>query len=88
MSEVNGKYGKYYNPGSLASERYIKEKQYLTNHFGRKTITLVKKLKKHQVAKSDIIKITGHNNERGLDVYDSGDEEQQKHLYRIIESKA
>ena len=56
----------------------------LTNHSVRKT--LVNKLKKHQVAKSDIITITGHNNERGLDAYDSGDEEQQKHLSNCIEN--
>ena len=50
----------------------------LTNHTARKTV--VKKLKQHQVPKCDIIVITGHNNERGLDPYDSGDEQQQQTL--------
>ena len=40
--------------------------------------TLVEKLKKAKVQKSDIIGITGHSTEAGLDPYDSGDETQQK----------
>ena len=43
-----------------------------TNHSARKT--LVKKLKSSKVPKSEIIGITGHNSEAGLDAYDSGDE--------------
>ena len=45
----------------------------VTNHSARKT--LVKKLKKNMVPKSDIITITGHTTEAGLDDYDSGNEE-------------
>ena len=47
----------------------------LTNHSARKT--LVKKLKRNHIAKSEIIGITGHNSEAGLDAYDSGDEDQR-----------
>ena len=56
----------------------------LTNHTARKTV--VKKLKQHQVPKCDIIAITGHNNERGLDPYDSGDEQQQQTLSNCVEN--
>ena len=56
----------------------------ITNHSARKT--LVKKLKKHQLPKSDIITITGHNTEAGLDAYDSGDEVQQKIVSFAIDS--
>lgn len=55
----------------------------LTNHSARKT--LVKKLKKRQVPKSDIITITGHNSEAGLDAYDSGDEHHQEALSLAID---
>ena len=56
----------------------------ITNHSARKTV--VKKLKHNQFAKSDIITITGHNNERGLDPYDSGDEAQQKQMSLSIDN--
>ena len=56
----------------------------ITNHSARKTV--VKKLKQQQVPKSDIISITGHNNERGLDAYDSGDEHHQQILSNCIEN--
>ena len=45
--------------------------KHLANHSARKA--LVKKLKQQQVPKSEIIRITGHNREAGLDAYDSGD---------------
>ena len=48
--------------------------------------TLVKKLKQQQVPKSEIISITGHNREAGLDAYDSGNEVQQKQLSHFIDS--
>ena len=48
----------------------------LTNHSARKTA--VKKMKKAGIPKSEIIAITGHANERGLDDYDSGDDIQQE----------
>ena len=40
--------------------------------------TLVKKIKQQQVPKSEIISITGHNCEAGLNAYDRGDKVQQK----------
>ena len=48
----------------------------LVNHSTRKA--LVKKLKQHQVPKSEIISITGYTSEAGLDAYDSDDEVKQK----------
>ena len=50
--------------------------KYLANHSARKT--LVKKLIQQQIPKSEIISISGHNCEAGLDAYDKGDELQQK----------
>ena len=46
----------------------------------------MKKLKQQQVPKSEIISITGHNREAGLDAYDSGDEVQQKQLSHFIDN--
>ena len=48
--------------------------------------TLVKKIKQQQVPKSEIISITGHNCEAGLDAYDRGDKGQQKQLYHFIDN--
>ena len=45
----------------------------LTNHSARKT--LVKKVRQNYIPKSEIIGITGHSPEAGLDAYDSGNEE-------------
>ena len=56
--------------------------KHLANHSAKKT--LVKKLKQQQVPKSEIISITGHNREAGLDAYDSGDQVQQKQLSHFI----
>ena len=53
-----------------------------TNHSARKA--LVKKSKQQQVRKSEIISITGHNRDGGLDAYDSGDEVQQKQLSYLL----
>ena len=55
--------------------------KHLENHTARKTV--VKKLKQQQVSKSEVISITGHNREVGLDAYDSGDEMQQKYLFHL-----
>ena len=49
-----------------------------TNHSVRKT--LVKKMRKEHLPKSEIITITGHNTEAGLDAYDSGDEDMQRKI--------
>ena len=55
----------------------------LTNHSARKTV--VKKLRKSGASRSEIIEVTGHSNERGLDPYDSGDEAQQRQLSHAID---
>ena len=56
----------------------------LTNHSARKT--LVKKLKSNNVPKSEIIGITGHTNEAGLDAYDSGDKREQQMMSYAIDN--
>ena len=56
----------------------------LTNHSARKT--LVKKLKQNQLPRSEIISITGHSTEAGLDPYDSGDENQQRVISNAIDN--
>ena len=55
----------------------------VTNHMMRKT--LVKKLKNKHVPKSDIITVTGHKTEAGLDDYDSGNEEHQESISHKID---
>ena len=54
-----------------------------TNHSARKT--LVKKLRKEHLPKSEIITITGHKTEAGLDAYDSGDEDMQREISLAID---
>ena len=58
----------------------------LTNHTARKT--LVKKLKKSHVTRSEIIAITGHSRETGLDPYDGGDEVEQRYHSNILDNVA
>ena len=65
------------------SPRQNSEKQF-ANHSARKK--LIKKLKQQQFPKSEIISITGHNREAGLDAYDSGGEVQQKQLSHFIDN--
>ena len=55
----------------MVANSYLEGNKRITNRSRRKT--LVKKLKRSKVTKSDVIKITGHTNEGGLDVYGSGD---------------
>ena len=43
-------------------------------------------MKQQQVPKYEIISITGHNREAGLDAYDSGEEVQQKQLSHFIDN--
>ena len=50
----------------------------LTSHSARKT--LVNKLKKTNVERSSIVKVTGHRNLQSLDDYDEGDEAEQRDL--------
>ena len=56
----------------------------LTNHSARRTV--INKMRRNNIPKSDIIAVTGHRTEAGLDAYDSGDEDQQFHLSRAIDN--
>ena len=56
----------------------------LTNHSARRTV--INKMRRNNIPKSDIIAVTGHRTEAGLDAYDSGDEEQQYSLSRAIDN--
>ena len=53
-----------------------------SNHSARKTV--VKKLKTAGLERSSIVKVTGHRNEKSLDDYDEGDENEQRQLSRTI----
>ena len=68
----------------LSNSPLQNSEKHLANYSARKT--LVKKLKQQQVLKSEIISITEHNREAGLDAYDSGNEVQQKQLSHFIDS--
>ena len=59
----------------IMSKSPLETWKHITNHSARKT--LVKRLKQNNVAKSEIISITGTSAEAGLDPYDSGDEKHQ-----------
>ena len=59
-----------------------KGEKHLVNHSAKKT--LAKKLKQKQFEKSEIISITAHNREAGLDAYDSGGEVEQKQLSHLL----
>jgi len=54
----------------------------LSNHSTRKTV--VKKLKTADLVRSSIAKVTGHRNEKSLDDYDEGDENEQRQLSHTI----
>ena len=56
-----------------------------TNHSARKT--LVKKLKKANVERSGIVKVTGHRNTQSLDDYDEAHEDEQRQLSHAISSR-
>ena len=56
----------------------------LTNHSARKT--LVKKLRQNYIPKSEIVGITGHNSEAGLDACDNRNEEQQRAISNAIDT--
>ena len=58
----------------------------ITNHSARRTV--INKMRRNNIPKSDIIAVTGHRTEAGLDAYDSGDEEQQYNLSRAIDNIA
>ena len=56
-----------------------------TNHGARKTT--VSKLKKANVERSDIVKVTGHRSVQSLDDYDEADEEEQRRLSSAISKR-
>ena len=60
---------------NVISKSPMEKSKHITDHLVRKT--LVKRLKQNNVAKSEIISITGHSTEEGLDTYDSGDKQHQ-----------
>ena len=53
-----------------------------SNHSARKAV--VKKLKIAGLERSSIVKVTGHRNEKSLDDYDEGDENEQRQLSHTI----
>ena len=61
---------------NVISKSSLETSKHITNHSARKTV--VKRLKPNNAAKSELIFITGHSTEAGLDPYDSGDEKQQR----------
>ena len=56
-----------------------------TNHSARKTT--VSKLKKANLERSDIVKVTGHRSVQSLDDYDEADEEEQRRLSSAISKR-
>ena len=56
-----------------------------TNHSARKTI--VSKLKKANVERSGIVKVTGHKTIQSLDDYDEANEEEQRQLSYAISGR-
>ena len=53
-----------------------------SNHSARKTV--VKKLKTAGLEQSLIVKVTGHQNEKSLDDFDKGDENEHRQLFHTI----
>ena len=56
-----------------------------TNHSARKTV--VSKLKKANVERSGIVKVTGHKTIQSLDDYDEANEEEQRQLSYAISGR-
>ena len=56
-----------------------------TNHSARNTT--VSKLKKANVERSDIVKVTGHRSVQSLDDYDEADEEEKRRLSSAISKR-
>jgi len=54
----------------------------ITNHSARKTT--VRKLKSAGIPKCEIKNITGHSTEKGLDAYDSGNEDEMHAMSKVI----
>ena len=66
-------------------ENQLNSGKKMTNYSARKTAVKKMQLQRKGVSRSDIIAITGHASEKGLDSYDEGDERQQKTLSNIID---
>ena len=58
--------------------------KWLTNHSARKTLP---SLKRNHLPRSEIISITGHNTEIGLESYDTSDKSQQQVISNTINNK-
>ena len=71
------------NMKNVISKSQLETSKHITNHLVRKT--LVKRLKQN-ITKSEIISVTGHSTEAGLDRYDSGDEKQQQAISNAIDN--
>ena len=69
---------------NVISKSPLQISKHITNHSARKT--LVKRLKQNNVAKSEIISVTGHSTEACLDPYDNGDEKQQQAISNAIDN--
>ena len=69
---------------NVISKPPLEASKHITNHLARKT--LVKILKQNNIAKSEIVSITGHSTAAGLDPYDSGDEKQQQAISNAIDN--
>ena len=69
---------------NVISKPPLEASKHITNHLARKT--LVKILKQNNIAKSEIVSITGHSTAAGLDPYDSGDEKQQQAISTAIDN--
>ena len=69
---------------NLISKSPLETLKHMTNHSPRKTP--VKRLKQNNAAKSEIISVTGHNAEAGLDPYNNGDEKHQQAIFNAIDN--
>ena len=68
---------------NVISKSPMEKSKRIADHSVRKT--LVKRLKQNNVAKSEIISITGHSTEEGLDTFDSGDKKQHQAISNAID---
>ena len=70
---------------TVAGARLKESHKTFTNHSARKTT--VSKLKKPNVERSDIVKVTGHRNVQSLDDDDEAEEEEQRRLSCAISKR-
>ena len=69
---------------NVISKSPLETSKHTTNDSARKA--LVKRLKQNNVAKSEIIPVTGHSAEAGLDRYDSRDQKRQQAISNAIDN--